>query len=74
MIREGLKRAANDAWQGVFVLGAQRYYKRFGFDPVEASGFSSPYAGPHLMVLPLKDALPIREGQIKYAPAFAIFD
>lgn len=71
LIREGLKRATNEAWQGVFVLGDPAYYQRFGFDPARAKGFSSPYAGPHLMLLPLNGETPACEGKIEYAPAFA---
>lgn len=76
LIRTGLKRAAAEAgsksWQAVFVLGDPAYYRRFGFDPAQASGFISPYAGPHLMVLALKDEVLAREGRIDYAPAFAM--
>lgn len=74
LVREGLMRAASGAWQAVFVLGAPAYYRRFGFDLAQASGFSSPYAGPHLMVLPLNGMLPVHEGKIGYAPAFAMLD
>lgn len=71
LIREGLKRAALGSWQGVFVLGDPAYYGRFGFDAALARGFTSPYAGPHLMLLALGGGLPVREGRIDYAPAFA---
>ena len=71
LINEGLTRATNDDWQAVFVLGRPAYYRRFGFDLAQASGFTSPYAGPHLMALPLTGPLPVREGKIDYAPALA---
>ena len=71
LIRTGLDRARVAGWQGVFVLGAPRYYRRFGFDPALASGFASPYAGPHLMALALGSALPASNGRIEYAPAFS---
>ncbi|MDH7797812.1 MULTISPECIES: N-acetyltransferase [unclassified Beijerinckia] len=79
LIREGLKRAAAEAWpeawsepwQAVFVLGDPAYYRRFGFDVARASGFISPYAGPYLMLLTLRDDVLAREGRIDYAPAFA---
>ena len=32
LIREGLRRAESENWQGVFVLGNPDYYGRFGFD------------------------------------------
>ena len=71
LIRAGLRRAADEGWQGAFVLGDPAYYRRFGFNPERASGFASPYAGPHLMVLGLHGDLAATEGRIDYAPAFA---
>ncbi|MGZ8996499.1 MAG: hypothetical protein ACXW3P_08420 [Rhodospirillales bacterium] len=55
----------------MFVLGDPACYRRFGFRADLAAGFTSPYAGPHLMVLPLQGALPTQEGRLDYAPAFA---
>ncbi|HEY0802646.1 MAG TPA: N-acetyltransferase [Steroidobacteraceae bacterium] len=40
-------------WACVFVLGDPAYYTRFDFDTALASGFKSPYAGPHFMALAL---------------------
>jgi putative acetyltransferase len=71
LIRRGLARAGADGWAMVFVLGDPAYYRRFGFDPMLASGFASPYAGPHLMALGLTRPLPSLSGTIDYAPAFA---
>lgn len=71
LIRAGLDRATQDGWQGVFVLGEPVFYRRFGFDPALAGGFSSPYAGPYLMALALGGALPVTHGEIEYARAFA---
>ena len=70
LIRAGLERAAQDGWQGVFVLGDPAFYHRFGFDADLAAGFESPYAGPYLMALALGGALPATTGKIGYAPAF----
>lgn len=70
LIRAGLDRARQGGWQGVFVLGAPDYYRRFGFDPARARAFTSPYAGPCLMALALDGELPAAEGRIDYAPAF----
>jgi putative acetyltransferase len=70
LIRYGLERVRSARWDGVFVLGDPRYYRRFGFDPALACGFASPYAGPHLMACALGPALPVREGTIAYASAF----
>ena len=72
LIEAGLTRAAADGYDAVFVLGDPAYYRRFGFDPALAEGFSSPYAGPHFMVTSLGDApLPAIRGTVAYAPAFA---
>lgn len=70
LVQDGLDRAAADGWQGVFVVGDPDYYGRFGFSAALASGFVSPYAGPHLMVLPLNGPLPATTGPVAYAPAF----
>ena len=72
LIREGIARSEAEGWAGIFVLGDPAFYRRFGFDVGTASGFASPYAGPHLMALPVgRSDLPTLTGSIQYAPAFA---
>lgn len=72
LIREGIERARRGGWEAVFCLGDPLYYSRFGFSSELATGFFSPYAGPHFMVLPLDPAgLPAAGGAVHYAPAFA---
>ncbi|WP_065750767.1 GNAT family N-acetyltransferase [Bradyrhizobium paxllaeri] len=72
LIRQGIARSEADGWRGIFVLGDPVFYRRFGFDAGKASGFISPYAGPHLMVMPLGgNELPADRGVIEHAPAFA---
>lgn len=72
LIRDGIARSRAEGWAGVFVLGDPAFYRRFGFDAGKASGFASPYAGPHLMALSLGIAdLPASTGSIRHAPAFA---
>ena len=71
LVRAALRRAKDLGWEAVFVLGDPQYYGRFGFDAARASGFSSPYAGPHLMVLALAGSLPVSAGAIAYAGPFA---
>ena len=72
LIRQGIARGDADGWRGIFVLGDPAFYQPFGFDAAKASGFVSPYAGPHLMVLPLGGSeLPASTGIIQHAPAFA---
>ncbi|MBF9234899.1 GNAT family N-acetyltransferase [Microvirga alba] len=72
LIEEGIKRAKADGCEGIFVLGDPDYYRRFGFSAGAAAAFESPFAGPHLMLLPLGDmSVPSNAGQIEYAPAFS---
>jgi len=71
LIRAGLERAQAEGWQGVFVLGDPVYYRRFGFDPELAEGFTSAYSGPYLMAIALGGEMPERQGPVDYAPAFA---
>jgi putative acetyltransferase len=71
LIASALARASNEGWAAVFVLGDPHYYERFGFDQEAAAGFTSPYAGPHLMVLKLSPSLPAKTGELRHAPAFA---
>lgn len=71
LIYEGLRRAAEEGWDAVFVLGNSDYYERFGFDPDLARGFASPYAGPNFMAIPLHGELSVTKGKVDCAPAFA---
>ena len=72
LISEGIARSEAAGWLGIFVLGDPAFYRRFGFNAGKASGFISPYAGPHLMALPLgRSELPASAGSIQHAPAFA---
>jgi len=72
LIREGIARSEAAGWSGIFVLGDPVFYRRFGFDVGKASGFISPYAGPHLMALSLRgNELPTSTGSILHASAFA---
>ena len=70
LVEEALKQARARGWEGVFVLGDPVFYRRFGFRLDLAVGFSSPYAGPHFMALPLGQSLPASSGTIAHAPAF----
>jgi putative acetyltransferase len=54
LVNEGLALARACGWSAVFVLGDPAYYRRFGFDPVLAEGFATPYASQHLMGLELE--------------------
>jgi putative acetyltransferase len=63
-------KATQAGWDAVFVLGDPTFYRRFNFDPSRAAGFTSRYAGPHLMLLVLAQGLSATTGRIDYAPAF----
>jgi putative acetyltransferase len=72
LIRDGIARSEVAGWAAIFVLGDPAFYRRFGFDVRKARGFTSPYAGPHLMALSLgRNELPVDTGIIEYASAFA---
>ena len=71
LVRAAIERARGAGWEAVFVLGDGAYYERFGFDAAAAAGFSSPYAGPHFMVLALTATLAASTGELRHAPAFA---
>ncbi len=71
MIREGLSRATDDGWRAVLVVGDPKYYRRFGFSPDCARGLTSPYSGPHFMLLALNGDCPDAIGKVSYATPFA---
>ncbi|MCB4768866.1 N-acetyltransferase [Ancylobacter sp. Lp-2] len=71
LVRTAIARAEAMGWRALFVLGDPAYYRRFGFSTEQAAGFSSPYAGPHFMALPLGGDLPTTAGALRHAPAFA---
>ena len=70
LVRRGISLLAERGEQLVFVLGDPAYYQRFGFDVAAASSFSSPYRGPHFMVLRLTTTAPLK-GAVQYPSAFA---
>ena len=74
LIKRAVSGARHGGWAAIFVLGDPNYYKRFGFDQEAAAGFTSPYAGRHLMVLKLSPSLPATIGVLRHAPAFAALD
>jgi putative acetyltransferase len=71
LVERAVNRARGEGWAAIFVLGDPSYYERFGFDGDAATGFTSPYAGPHFMVLKLSPSLSALTGELRHAPAFA---
>ena len=74
LVKGAVNRARSEGWAAIFVLGDPNYYERFGFEREAAVGFTSPYAGPHFMVLKLSPSLPATTGELRHAPAFAALD
>lgn len=72
LINEGIARARDEGWDGIFVVGEPQYYSRFGFSVKKAQRFASPYAGPYFMLLDLTEGgLAGKSGHVTHAPAFA---
>ena len=71
LVQAGLDRLEEEGVVLCFVLGAPAFYTRFGFDAAYARGFDSPYAGDHLMALPIQGGLMpcgVREAAAHAAP------
>ena len=71
LIGAGHRIARAQRWEAVFVLGDPAYYSRFGYSADAATGFSSPYSGPHFMLFALVEAMTAAPGAVRHAPAFA---
>ncbi|MEG8038115.1 N-acetyltransferase [Sphingomonas sp. LR60] len=73
LIHAGIERIEAARVVLCFVLGEPAFYTRFGFHGDYAKNFASPYAGEHLMALPIQGGLiPCGErGAATHAPAFA---
>lgn len=74
LIETGLAacRAAGFGW--AVVLGAPRYYSRFGFQPASTFGLCDEYGGgPAFQAMELlAGELPSSAGQVRYAPEFSL--
>jgi putative acetyltransferase len=73
LIHAGIDRLESEGVVLCFVLGDPAFYGRFGFDADYARNFVSPYAGDHLMALPIQGGLMpcgVR-GDAHHAGAFA---
>lgn len=73
LIQAGIERIEAARVVLCFVLGEPAFYARFGFHADYAKNFDSPYAGEHLMALPVQGGLmPCgARGAAAHAPAFA---
>jgi putative acetyltransferase len=70
LVRSGIAIAQATGEELIFVLGEPEYYSRFGFTAETAAPFRSPYAGPYLMALALREVVLPRTGEAEYASAF----
>jgi putative acetyltransferase len=71
LVREGLRRCADQGHRIVLVVGHPAYYPRFGFSAQLAKKLTSPYAGDGFMALELvTGALQGIDGEVRYAPPF----
>jgi putative acetyltransferase len=71
LVREALRRAQQQGWQAVIVVGHPDYYPRFGFSAALARPLASPFSGDAFMALELTTgALKGGAGRVVYPTAF----
>ncbi len=71
LIGEGLRRAASEQWDAVFLVGDPDYYTRFGFNVATAARFETAYPKRYLLALELaKGSLRRRSGKVEFAAPF----
>ncbi len=71
LIRDALRRLAEDGEDLVLVLGDPEYYGRFGFKAEDAVGVKTPYDGPYQQAIGLTPQGRAYRGTLNYAAAFA---
>ncbi|MGD9785343.1 MAG: GNAT family N-acetyltransferase [Hyphomicrobiaceae bacterium] len=75
LVAEAVDLMRQGSWRAIFVVGDPAYYTRFGFDAELAAGFNSPYRGPYLMVMAMREeGLPRKTGKVAFARAFSVFE
>jgi putative acetyltransferase len=70
LVEAGHVRLRHDGESIVFVLGAPKYYGRFGFSVSSAAPFSCVYAGSHFQALSFSSLAP-ETGSLSYPLAFS---
>jgi putative acetyltransferase len=71
LVHEALRRAQQQGWQAVIVVGHPGYYPRFGFSAALARPLASPFSGEAFMALELiPGALKGGAGRVVYPSAF----
>lgn len=72
---EALRRAEEEGWKAVFVLGDPAYYARFGFSAEPAVRFESSFGGPAFLVVALDGhALQDLPPRAEYPAPFSDFE
>ena len=72
LIREGLRLCREQAFDYCVVLGAPKYYHRFGFQKASSFGMRNEYRVDHeFMIIRFTDRS--TAGLVKYSPEFAMF-
>jgi putative acetyltransferase len=73
LIREGLRLCKELGYDYCVVLGAPKYYQRFGFERASPFGMQNEYSVDHeFMVIRFSEDSPI-QGLAKYSPEFGMF-
>ncbi|OOE12744.1 GNAT family N-acetyltransferase [Fictibacillus arsenicus] len=73
LVEEGLKRAKDQGFENVVVLGHPEFYPKFGFIPASTKEIEAPFPVPDevFMALEIKEgSLDQIKGKIVYPPAF----
>jgi predicted N-acetyltransferase YhbS len=76
LVESGLREAATQDWDLIFVLGEPGYYLRFGFEPAAKHGLQCVYDAPPeaFMMTALREAkLGTVAGIVRYHAAFDSF-
>lgn len=73
LVRQGLEKCRENGIEAVVVVGHEKFYPRFGFSAQKAECLKSPFSGPFLMVLDLKQGIfDDFDGIVIYPDAFGI--
>lgn len=73
LIREAEKRAKNQGYRYISILGSPEYYGRFGYEPASSYGITAPFEVPDeafLVKVLVKDGLDEVNGELRYTKAF----
>ena len=74
LIKEGHKRAKEMGYRFSVVLGSEKYYPKFGYQPAKKAGIVPPFDVPdeNFMMCRLSDEFEHVSGVVKYPKEFGI--